>query len=279
MFLIELISDADLQDAYLGVFKTKVYTQISDAVIIDLSVGSSQSVQYKKSLYIERAAIAILSVQNDAPANTVYISDINDVGYYESAKALLIQYNNQWIITYDNGLVGLLDVKKIQAIYVYKQKIENPFPLKKEFFDILSLLYINKFSVTDSFTPISLEKCKSIYRHPLNIQEKANGEKNITLPVVYTDEYGNIWFNLQKAEFENLIQNHSFEFIIPNKIIKQINKHYNEVTIGEPVLIFNDIGFLELALNGENCRTLLIPHQVGASWDNFTILLKIKNTI
>lgn len=71
--------------------------------------------------------------------------------------------------------------------------------------------------------------------------------------VVYIDHFGNAVTNITRSLFDQVIGDR--EFVIPMRStrmdFRRIHTHYDDVSSGESVALFNAAGFLELAMNNQ----------------------------
>jgi S-adenosylmethionine hydrolase len=84
--------------------------------------------------------------------------------------------------------------------------------------------------------------------------------------VVYTDHFGNCVTNISKKMFAEIGQNRSFEIKFGTKIIKKIHLNYSDFKVsekytlkdyeGEKLALFNEAGFLEIAIYKSNPKTV-----------------------
>jgi len=77
--------------------------------------------------------------------------------------------------------------------------------------------------------------------------------------VIYIDDYGNIVTNISRALFEEQRKGRSFE-IVARKSQHSINKishYYNSVEPGAALALFNDAGYLEIAINEDSALKLM----------------------
>jgi S-adenosylmethionine hydrolase len=84
--------------------------------------------------------------------------------------------------------------------------------------------------------------------------------------VIYIDHFGNVVTNISKKQFLETVKGRSFEIVFKNKIIKTILPYYSAIASsdkypikyyeGEKLAIFNEAGFLEIAIFRSNPLTV-----------------------
>ena len=77
--------------------------------------------------------------------------------------------------------------------------------------------------------------------------------------VIYIDEFGNAITNIDKALFEKQRGTRKFEINARRQqyMINELHTSYSEVTSGHLVALFNNAGFLEIAINHGSAASLL----------------------
>lgn len=269
MLPLILISDNDSKDIYNSVLKYKILTQCHDVQIFEYYVNSNAD-------KVNNAASYILLHEHHFPENTVFFVEVNTAENIESQKILLIHYHQKWILTPDNGIIGLLDKEKIKHIFCWEETIQTSFYGIHEMLNALKNLVNSRFLVSKDFSKISFEKCKKLYWNSKIERELNNKEKNIVLPLLYTDSYHNLIFNFKKQEYEQYIQEYNVEIKLPlGDVIKTIHSTYNQKNTNEPVAVFNDAGYLEIAINGAALAPLVVTQDIYTG-TNFSILLHLK---
>ena len=94
----------------------------------------------------------------------------------------------------------------------------------------------------------------------------ASDSNSIKGYVVYVDHFGNCVTNISKKMFAEIGNNRNFEIKFGTKIIKKIHANYSDFKVsekytlrdyeGEKLALFNEAGFLEIALYKSNPKTV-----------------------
>jgi S-adenosylmethionine hydrolase len=118
-----------------------------------------------------------------------------------------------------------------------------------------------KFPTKNIFAPIAsrivagdaLDSFASAYTHYKKaLESNAIIETNLIKgKVVHVDNFGNIITDVHKTLIERFAKDIPFTIYYRNKdyYIEEISATYNSVPVGEKVALFNDRGFLEIAIN------------------------------
>jgi len=266
MIPIILISDSSRDDIYISILEYSIIHHIPSAKIFYCFVTQEDN--------IKKSAANILLSHHSFNDNTIYYLEVNNSNQKPHQKILLIQYNAKWIITPDNGIVGLLEKDKIQNIYHWKEFITSSFYAKNEQLYALKNLIDNNFSVSKDWTEVSFEDCEKLF-WPNTIQRNSNQrEIQIIPPVIYIDAYQNIILNFKKSEYEELIKNYNIKISVPFYDIEKIYSTYNQEKNSEVIALFNDAGYLEIAINGAKLAPLIANKNIFRK-DNYFIIIKL----
>ena len=75
--------------------------------------------------------------------------------------------------------------------------------------------------------------------------------------VFYIDGFHNAVVNITKEVFDELVGDKLYLISFRQYKINLLSKHYSDVPEGEALAMFNDAGYLEIALNKANAAGLL----------------------
>ncbi|HLV41533.1 MAG TPA: SAM-dependent chlorinase/fluorinase [Brumimicrobium sp.] len=247
MSIITLTTDMGLIDYYVASLKGRILKTLPGVQIVDVSHNVSP-------FKISQAAYLLKNCINDFPENTVHIIGvdaeplINFNQPEESIYPTVMKFRGQYFVGADNGVFSLLlGGKKAEGIWRLDDVLSRPelmnFPTKNIL--IPAACKIVSGEVMESFcSPVDAVR-KVI---PLSPVIDGNTLKGA---VSYIDHYGNIITNILKDDFYRIGKNVPFVIYFRQKeyYIDMISLGYNEVPPGEKVAIFNDGGYLEIAIN------------------------------
>jgi len=269
MSIVTLTTDLGYRDPYLAIVKAKLLTQNTDVQIIDLSCDI-------KDNNISDAAFILKNSLPHFPAGTIHLvavkfiasnSGLNKNHPIDNTRYLLSPYKEQFIVCPDNGLFTLLDNNFSAPVYqlYYEDNTKHHFFLKDVFADVAThLLKKNKIEDIGILT--------TDYYKAMQFESFVNG--NILRGKgIYIDDFGNIITNITREQFESVASKRNFNITLPGTRITKINNTYDEVKHGQPVIIFNSFGHLEVAINGGNAQKMLCPRDIGAKFD-FNLIIE-----
>ncbi|MBI1837483.1 MAG: SAM-dependent chlorinase/fluorinase [Flavobacteriia bacterium] len=246
MQIITLTTDMGLQDHYVAALKGTILKLCPTAQVVDIS-------HHVKPFNISEAAYYISSCIHDFPAGTVHIIgvDTEPIVNFSGADGSfpsILKYNEQYIISNDNGFFGaFLNEKEYESFWRIDDLLSNPklftFPTKNMFIPIACKL-------------IQGEKVENLASE-FPIFKKAFTQTAIIEPnlikgsVIHIDNYGNLIINVNKELFNRFGNDVPFTIYFRSReyYIDKISASYNEVPDGEKVAIFNENGLLEIAIN------------------------------
>ncbi len=255
MSIITLTTDYGLKDYFVGALKGKILSQNPAAVIVDLSHDVDAFNTFEAS-YIIAAAY------KNFPQKTIHIIGV-DVEENRENKLVALRWNDHFFLAADNGVLSMLLQKSKPQELVFFARLENQNSL-----DVLiniALLLQKGIGLNQLGTP--LESLKEVSDLQVNLSQD---QKTIKGHVVYIDHFGNAVTNISKSFFETVaLQDKKFEIVIQNKKIKTILPSYAAIASsekypikyyeGEKLAIFNEAGFLEIAIFRSN------PSKVGSA--------------
>lgn len=245
--IITLTTDMGTIDYYVGALKGEILSRLPEARIVDIS-------HHIKAFKIAHAAFVIRNCMYNFPKNTVHIIGVDTeplINFRDDSKSIyptIIRYNDQYFIGADNGIFSLLiGNDSPEEIWRMDDVLSHPdlmiFPTKNIFVPAACKI-ISGENPKEFCTPSDSIR-KAILLSPVL-------DNNVLRGVVqYIDHYENIITNITKTDFERVGSKVPFTIYFRKKeyYIDKISNGYNEVTPGEKVALFNDGGFLEIAIN------------------------------
>lgn len=239
--MVSLISDYGYQDHYVGIAKALLYTQLSGITLIDISHDVTPH-------HLLQCAYLLSASMHAFPDDTVHLC-LFGMMYTLPARVLIAKHKGQYIISADNGLLPLI-LKSDEKIYAmpkvpdgFKEWINNACDLIKD---------INAQNL-DWEKLIAYKP--EIYAIPPKPVLKEN---SVECNVVHVDRFGNVVLNINKEEFEQYRAGRRFQIVLRrNEYIDTIHQHYADVVMDEKLCLFNEAGYLEIAMNQSSAANLL----------------------
>ena len=242
MPLLTLTTDIGQQDFLVGAIKGQLLTANPSLSITDITHYLPQE-NFAHSAYICNNAFKFF------PAATFHIILLN-VFEIKDAHFILAEYNNQFILCPNNGIITMIVgaiPKKIVTLPILNART------------LLEITQILANTITDLCNGKSLQ---SIGTNGLSIVEKATLKPLISNDwmegqILFVDNFENVVINITKEEFEHERKGRNFKIVFKrNEVVETISDNYSTVNEGEPLAFFNSAGYLELAINNGNIAGL-----------------------
>lgn len=247
MQIITLTTDMGFKDHYVAALKGRIYTLSPSAHIIDISHNV-------KPFNIGQASFFIKNSLKDFPEGTIHVIGVDPEPHVnfnqpeENALPIIVKYKKQYLIGTDNGIFSLIiGNDKTERIWSLDDVLSRPelmnFPTK-------NILIPAACAIVNGEKPSSLGTKKDSFRKAFSINPVIDGT-TLKGSVIHVDHYGNLITNIKKDDFYRIGRKVPFIIYFRQKeyFIDKISIGYNEVPAGEKVAIFNDNGYLEIAIN------------------------------
>ena len=253
MSIITLTTDYGLKDHFVGSLKGKLLSEYSEATIIDIS-HNIDPFNIAETSYIIGAAYSSF------PKGTVHLIGV-DIERNIENNHIAMQWNNHYFICADNGILSML-IQKIVPQKLVEINIHDRLP--------------NDATDLDVFVKVACHLAKGgllnvigkeikIIKEVTDLQATLQ-ENQIKGTVIYSDHLGNAVTNITKKMFLEMGKGRPYEIKFKNKTIKTILPKYSDIGIsekypmkyyeGEKLAIFNEAGFLEIAIFRSNPETV-----------------------
>jgi S-adenosylmethionine hydrolase len=265
MSIITLTSDYGLKDHFVGALKGKIISEFAEAKIMDIShtIDPFNSIE---------ASYIITSAYNSFPKGTVHLIGV-DAEKNKENQHIAMQWNDHYFVCADNGILGLMLQKsvpqKLVAINIHDRLPDNANDL-----DVFVKVACH-LAKGGSLNVIGRE-ITSI-RQITEMQPTVNDAMNVIKgSIIYIDHFGNLVTNITKKMFLELAKGRNYEIILNERLrqqnksnIKTIWPKYSDIAVsdkypikyyeGDKLAIFNEAGFLEIAIFRSN------PTSVGSA--------------
>lgn len=265
MSIITLTTDFGLKDHFVGALKGKIITEHPQAQIIDIS--------HNVDLFnISEASYTINAAYNSFPKGSVHLIGVDSERTLEN-KHIAMQWNDHFFICADNGILSIL-TQKIVPQKIVEINIHDRLPEGASDMDVFVKVacHLSKGGAM-SVIGKEISAIKEINELQAVVASDFNAIKGA---VVYIDHFGNCVTNISRKLIQEVGKGRAFEVKFGTKTIKSIHKSYSDFKIserftlkdyeGERLALFNEAGFLEIAIYKSN------PSTVGSA----TSLLGLK---
>ena len=258
MSIITLTTDYGLKDHFVGALKGKILSEYPEATIIDIShdIDPFNTVE---------ASYIIGASYTSFPKGTVHLIGV-DLEFNKENQHIVMQWNDHYFIAADNGILSMLSQKivpqKIVAINIHDR-------LPNDATDLDVFVKVACHIAKGGLLNIIGKELKNI-KQVVDLQAViANDGNSLKGYVIYIDHFGNVVTNISKKQFLEVAKGRSYEIVMRTKNIKTILPNYSAIASsekyeiknyeGEKLAIFNEAGFLEIAIFRSN------PSKVGSA--------------
>jgi S-adenosyl-L-methionine hydrolase (adenosine-forming) len=272
MAIITLTTDLGYRDPYLAIVKARLISGGGEVQVIDLSCGLKEN-------NISDAAFIIAGALPHFPEGTVHLvgvkflterSAASRAGHSDNSRFLVTRFRGQFLVSPDNGLFTLLDPAFSEPVYqlYYEGEEKRHFFLRDVFADAALHLAAGK-DLEEIAAPVH------DYYRAFQFQSYLQG--NILRgKAIYVDDFGNIITNITRERFNEVAGKRAFTITLPGTRLNKIHTTYEEVKYGNPLVLFNSFGYLEVAANGKSAFKMLCPRDIGAAFE-FNLLIEFHD--
>ena len=280
MSIITLTTDYGLKDHFVGALKGKILSDFSEAKIIDIS-------HHIDPFNTVEASYIIGVAYSSFPKGTVHIIGV-DAELNKENRHIALQWNDHFFICADNGILSML-TQKIVPQKMVAINIHDRLPVEATDLDVFVTVacHLAKGGLLNVIGK-EINTIKQVTELQPSI---AVDKSSIKGHVIYIDHFGNVVTNITKKLFLEIAKGRPYEIILKervnhnkNKNIKNIWPKYSDIAItdnypvknyeGDKLAIFNEAGFLEIAIFRSN------PNTVGSANSllglNYWDLISIK---
>ncbi|SDH84311.1 hypothetical protein SAMN04488062_11611 [Flavobacterium omnivorum] len=258
MSIITLTTDYGLKDHFVGALKGKILSEYSEAKIIDIShdIDPFNTVE---------ASYTISASYDSFPKGTVHLIGV-DMESNKENQHIVMQWNDHYFIAADNGILSMLSQKivpqKMVAINIHDR-------LASDAADLDVFVKVACHLAKGGLMNVIGKEINSIKQvTDLQAALAADGT-SLKGHVIYIDHFGNVVTNISKKYFIEVAKGRPYEIVLKTKNIKTILPNYSAIASsdkypiksyeGEKLAIFNEAGFLEIAIFRSN------PSKVGSA--------------
>lgn len=258
MSIITLTTDYGLKDHFVGALKGKILSEYSEATIVDISHDIDP-------FNTTEASYIIGSSYFSFPKGTVHLIGV-DIERNKENQHIAMQWNDHYFICADNGILSML-TQKIVPQKIVAINIHDRFPVESTDLDIFIQVacHIAKGGLLNVIGK-EIPAIKEVTELQAVVASDGNSIKGY---VIYIDHFGNVVTNISKNHFLKIARGRPYEIVMKPKSIKTILPNYSAIASsekypiktyeGEKLAIFNEAGFLEIAIFRSN------PSKVGSA--------------
>lgn len=253
MSIITLTTDYGLKDHFVGALKGKLLSEFREAILVDISHDID-------AFNVAEASYMIGAAYSSFPKGTVHIIGV-DIERTTENQHIAMQWNDQYFVCADNGILSMLIQRvvpqKLVAINIHDR-------LANDATDLDVFVKVACHLAKGGLLNVIGKEIKTV-KEVKELQAIAQ-ENQIKGYVIYNDHFGNVVTNISKQLFLEMGKSRPYEVKIKNKVIKNIVSKYSDIGIsgqyplkdyeGQKLAIFNEAGFLEIAVFRSNPDTV-----------------------
>jgi S-adenosylmethionine hydrolase len=258
MSIITLTTDYGLKDHFVGSLKGKILSELPEVQVIDISHDIDPFNTAEASYIIGASYLSF-------PKGTVHLIGV-DIERNKENQHIAMQWNDHYFICADNGILSML-TQKIVPQKIVAINIHDRFPPESTDMDIF--IQVACHIAKGGLLNVIGKEIPSV-KEATELQPVVSAEGNsIKGYVIYIDHFGNIVTNISKQQFLEVAKGRPYEIVMQTKNIKTILPNYSAIATsdkypiktyeGEKLAIFNEAGFLEIAIFRSN------PTKVGSA--------------
>ena len=240
MAIITLLTDFGTADGYVGAMKGVILSLNPNARLIDIT----HDIEPQDVL---GGALALSNAAPWFPSGTIHVAVV-DPGVGGERKPLLMEWNGQFLIGPDNGLLSLaFPGSKPDAVYHLTDR--------SRFLDRIS----STFHGRDIFAPVAGHLSLGVEPHEFGQRLEQWVEIDIPRPgtkggrlegqVIHVDRFGNLITNIRSQDLERSADRETLHISVAGTVISGIRKSYAEVPEGQLLAVMGSRGYLEISQN------------------------------
>jgi len=243
--IVTLTSDYGEGSYYQGSLKGALLSAIPELQLVDIWHSAYP-------FDVSQASFMLSMVYPNFPPGTWHVLAI-DTSPFSHKQVLVVEYNGHFFIGADNGQFSLLFPQMPEKVYrvLIKPGLEShPFPEKALFVPVIAHFIKNK-------------NLKGIAEpgHIMNLKKPVKPYVEGSLlkgMVMIIDSFNNAITNISKSEFEAFTQGKAFRLLYWRKdSLSEVSTHYHRERDGESLMLFNENGYLEIAMSRSRGAQLL----------------------
>ncbi|WP_264522111.1 S-adenosyl-l-methionine hydroxide adenosyltransferase family protein [Flavobacterium sp. N1994] len=254
MSIITLTTDYGVKDHFVGALKGKLLSEFPEATIIDISHNIDP-------FNVAETAYVINAAYSSFPKGTVHLIGVDIEINPETPQHIAMQWNNQYFVCADNGILSML-IQKIVPQKLVAINIHDRLPSDATELDVFVKVACH---LAKGGLPNVIGKEIKAIKEVTELQP-ISSDNQIKGYVIYTDHLGNVVTNISKKLFLEIGKTRPYEIKFKNKNIKTIFSKYSDIGLseqyplkdyeGQKLAIFNEAGFLEIAIFRSNPETV-----------------------
>ena len=247
MAVITFISDFGEHDHYTAAVKARILACNPTQIIVDIS----HNIQH---FNLAHGSFVLGSVFRDFPEGSIHLIGVNSTGNLGEGY-IAVKLEGHYFVGTDNGLLGLISEQEPETIVLLGTTPEERELARVSTFPARDILAPAAAKLANGSQLKELGEVTPTFNRMIPRKPRAT-RKLIAGHVIHVDHYGDLITNIQRSEFEFLLQD-TFRIQVGREVLQRVHKSYNMVDAGEIFALFNSLGLLEIGINSGNASELL----------------------
>ena len=244
MAILTLTSDWGTKDYYVSAVKGKILSLLPEITIVDIT----HEIEPFNSI---EAAYIIKNAYKNFPDGTIHLIGMNTEESMDHPHTVIF-YDNHYFIGADDGIFSAIFEKKPEKIVEMNilQDTENfTFSSRDRF--VKAAVHLLEGKPIEELGTVKTGLTEKLLFEPVINKDSISGI------VMYIDRYGNLFTNISKKLFEEVVGKKKFTISLRSSSVDKISSSYGDVNEGEIVALFSSNGMLEIAMNKGTAASLL----------------------
>ncbi len=244
MPIITLSTDIGLFDYLPAAIKGQLLSVNDELNIVDITHNLSPF-DYPQTAYLCTSAF------RHFPKGTIHILIVN-LFEFSPDHFLIADYNGQYLICPDNGILTMITGTKpdnIYSVWVNEDRGVGTLQYTAAIAEVMSKVKEGKTIVSAGEKVTEIEE-----KYPLR---STIGADWLEGQIIFIDNFENVVVNITREEFEEQRKGRNFHIsFMRNEVITTLSANYSSVSPGEKLAWFNAAGYLEISVNKGNMAGL-----------------------
>lgn len=240
--IITLTTDLGLEDYYPAILKGQLYSHISDVQVVDIS--------HRIEAYdIVQGALFLGTAYRSFPVGSIHLAQVH--AYYKSGHRLIaFARDGHYFVGPDNGMFSLIwpDFATTEVYAIDPLKLADP-----------TLTRLLTHVASGIAHKLPLEELGERIDDPsqrMSIQPVVTKDQ-IRATIIHIDRFDNAIINLRRDTFDQLRAGRRIKLYYKHDDpLYTFSQDYTDVAVGEPLAMWNEAGYLEIAVNMGKASTL-----------------------
>ncbi|MDG1572761.1 SAM-dependent chlorinase/fluorinase [Robiginitalea sp. M366] len=256
MPIITLTTDFGLKDHSVGVIKGTIYSELKDAVVVDISHEVTP-------FHIQECAYLLKNAYRSFPEGSIHIVGV-DAERTPETRHLAVKADNHYFIGADNGVLSLI-AESVRPEKIFDIDLPNTqdssFPTLEVF--VKAACHLARGGTLE----VIGKPLKTLRTLKEFVPRISNDGDTITGSVIYIDNYGNVVTNIHKSLFEAYRKGRKFTLEARNRKLTEIHEQYSGLINydlepsqrrgpGDLLALINASGYVELAIYKSNPKSV-----------------------